>query len=127
MRGPATGTLTAPAGEGGSFSTSRAESSEGFAGLFEDAASGKGVLLLLLLAAFGWGALHALSPGHGKAMVAAYLVGTRGTARHAVALGATVTVDAHDRRVRAWSRHARAVAVRAAGGPLSLADARRRG
>ena len=31
-------------------------------------------------------------PGHGKAMVAAYLVGTRGTPRHAVALGATVTV-----------------------------------
>ncbi len=50
------------------------------------------MLLLLLLAALGWGALHALSPGHGKAMVAAYLVGTRGTARHAVALGATVTV-----------------------------------
>ena len=50
------------------------------------------MLLLLLLAAFGWGAVHALSPGHGKAMVAAYLVGTRGTARHAAALGATVTV-----------------------------------
>ena len=51
-----------------------------------------GLLVLLLLAAFGWGAVHALSPGHGKAMVAAYLVGTRGTARHAVALGAIVTV-----------------------------------
>jgi ABC-type nickel/cobalt efflux system permease component RcnA len=48
--------------------------------------------VLLLLAAFGWGALHALSPGHGKAMVAAYLVGTRGTTRDAVALGATVTI-----------------------------------
>jgi nickel/cobalt transporter (NicO) family protein len=36
--------------------------------------------------------VHALSPGHGKAMVAAYLVGTRGTARQAVALGLTVTV-----------------------------------
>jgi nickel/cobalt transporter (NicO) family protein len=48
--------------------------------------------VLLLLTAFAWGALHALSPGHGKAMVAAYLVGARGTARHAVALGATVTV-----------------------------------
>jgi nickel/cobalt exporter len=59
---------------------------------FSDAAAGKGVLLVLLLTAFAWGALHALSPGHGKAMVAAYLVGTRGTARHAVALGATVTV-----------------------------------
>ena len=48
--------------------------------------------MLLLLASLGWGALHALSPGHGKAMVAAYLVGTRGTARHAVALGGIVTV-----------------------------------
>ena len=82
----------APRGEGGDFTTTRDGESDGFAGLFEDAAAGEGVLLLLLLAAFGWGALHALSPGHGKAMVAAYLVGTRGTARHAVALGATVTV-----------------------------------
>jgi ABC-type nickel/cobalt efflux system permease component RcnA len=64
----------------------------GFAGLFDDAAAGRGVLLAFLLAAFGWGALHALSPGHGKTMVAAYLVGTRGTARQAVLLGATVTV-----------------------------------
>ena len=65
---------------------------DGFGSVFERAADGQGVLLLLLLAAFGWGAVHALSPGHGKAMVAAYLVGTRGTARHAVALGLTVTV-----------------------------------
>jgi ABC-type nickel/cobalt efflux system permease component RcnA len=50
------------------------------------------VLALLLLAAFGWGAVHALSPGHGKAMVAAYLVGTRGSTRDAILLGATVTV-----------------------------------
>jgi nickel/cobalt exporter len=63
----------------------------GFADVFSDAAAGRGVLLVLLLSAFAWGALHALSPGHGKAMVAAYLVGTRGTARHAVALGGIVT------------------------------------
>ena len=75
----------------GETTTSRG-GSDGFAGIFSDAASGEGVLLLLLLAAFGWGALHALSPGHGKAMVAAYLIGTRGTPRHAVALGATVTI-----------------------------------
>ena len=81
----------APKAKGGDVAETRAES-DGFAGLFEDAASGEGVLVLLLLAAFGWGALHALSPGHGKAMVAAYLVGTRGTPRHAVALGAIVTV-----------------------------------
>jgi ABC-type nickel/cobalt efflux system permease component RcnA len=88
---PGNGTLVAPHAEGGGLAETRAES-DGFAGLFEDAASGQGVLLLLLLAAFGWGALHALSPGHGKAMVAAYLVGTRGKARHAIALGATVTI-----------------------------------
>jgi ABC-type nickel/cobalt efflux system permease component RcnA len=39
-----------------------------------------------------WGAAHALTPGHGKAMVAAYLVGTRGKPRHAFMLGGTVTV-----------------------------------
>ena len=74
---------------------------------FSDAAAGQGVLVLLLLTAFAWGALHALSPGHGKAMVAAYLVGARGTARHAVALGATVTVT-HTAGVfrSAWSRSA---------------------
>ena len=69
------------------------ESSSGdaFTRLFEDAAQGEGVFIAFLLAAFAWGALHALSPGHGKAMVAAYLVGTRGTPRHAVALGGIVT------------------------------------
>jgi len=48
-------------------------------------------LLLALVIAFGLGAAHALSPGHGKTMVAAYLVGSRGSARHALILGATVT------------------------------------
>lgn len=37
------------------------------------------------------GAMHALEPGHGKTIVAAYLVGSRGTARHAVLLGIVVT------------------------------------
>src|ERR1039458_10694416 len=36
-------------------------------------------------------AVHALSPGHGKTLVAAYLVGSRGTPRHAVLLGLMVT------------------------------------
>ena len=49
------------------------------------------ILVSLLIAAF-WGAVHALTPGHGKALVAGYLVGTRGRPRHAVLLGATVTV-----------------------------------
>ncbi|HWT01715.1 MAG TPA: hypothetical protein VN256_15820 [Pyrinomonadaceae bacterium] len=50
-----------------------------------------GALLGLLIAA-ALGALHALSPGHGKTVVGAYLVGSRGTAKHAVFLGLTVTV-----------------------------------
>ena len=82
--------------------------------------------VLLLLAAFGWGAVHALSPGHGKGMVAAYLVGTRGRARDAVALGGDRHRHAHDRRVRPRPRHARAQRVRAAGGPLPVAQPRLR-
>jgi nickel/cobalt exporter len=89
---PGGGTVTAPRLEGGGTATTTNRAGDGLAGLFSDAADGQGVLVLLLLAAFGWGALHALSPGHGKAMVAAYLVGTRGTARHAVALGGVVTI-----------------------------------
>jgi len=50
------------------------------------------VVALSMLAAFFWGAAHALTPGHGKAVVAAYLVGARGTARHAGILGLTVTL-----------------------------------
>jgi ABC-type nickel/cobalt efflux system permease component RcnA len=86
------GTLAAPAGPGRGETTTSRGGSDGLTGTFGDAAAGEGVLLLLLLAAFGWGALHALSPGHGKAMVAAYLIGTRGTPKHAVALGAVVTL-----------------------------------
>jgi ABC-type nickel/cobalt efflux system permease component RcnA len=51
-----------------------------------------GFVLLSLAVALFWGAAHALSPGHGKALVAAYLVGSRGNARHAVLLGGIVTV-----------------------------------
>lgn len=50
------------------------------------------IIFFGLLVAFGLGAAHALSPGHGKAVVGAYLVGSRGTPKHAVFLGATVTV-----------------------------------
>ena len=83
------GTVTAPRSEGAGLATTRARGADGFAGVLDGAT---GLSLLLLAAAFGWGAVHALSPGHGKAMVAAYLVGTRGTARHALALGVSVTV-----------------------------------
>ncbi|HSE25316.1 MAG TPA: hypothetical protein VLB68_26880 [Pyrinomonadaceae bacterium] len=51
-----------------------------------------GVALTSLLVAFLLGGLHALSPGHGKTIVGAYLVGSRGTAKHAAFLGLTVTI-----------------------------------
>jgi ABC-type nickel/cobalt efflux system permease component RcnA len=47
--------------------------------------------LIGMAVAFGLGAVHAFSPGHGKTIVAAYLVGSRGTLRHAAFLAAMVT------------------------------------
>jgi ABC-type nickel/cobalt efflux system permease component RcnA len=44
----------------------------------------------VLAGAMAWGGAHALTPGHGKALVGAYLVGARGNWRHAVWLGLTV-------------------------------------
>ncbi len=54
---------------------------------------GIGILLLALVVAAGLGAVHALEPGHGKTVVAAYLVGSRGTAWHALVLGLVVTAS----------------------------------
>jgi nickel/cobalt transporter (NicO) family protein len=70
----------------------RAVSDGGFASLIARDRLSTGFVLLSLVIALFWGAAHALSPGHGKSIVAAYLVGSRGTARHAVLLGVTVTV-----------------------------------
>ncbi len=50
------------------------------------------LIVLALLLAFALGAGHALTPGHGKTIAAAYLVGARGTARHAIFLGLATTV-----------------------------------
>jgi nickel/cobalt transporter (NicO) family protein len=94
---PGNGTLAAPklptpVTGGAEGRRERPDSGEdGFTKVFEDAANGEGLFVFLLLAAFAWGALHAISPGHGKAMVAGYLAGTRGTPRHALALGLTIT------------------------------------
>jgi nickel/cobalt transporter (NicO) family protein len=64
----------------------------GFASLISREKLSAGFVALALLLAFFWGAVHALSPGHGKSIVAAYLVGTRGTPKHAALLGLTVTI-----------------------------------
>jgi nickel/cobalt transporter (NicO) family protein len=69
----------------------RATGDSGFARLIAQQDLGLGVILLSLAVALFWGAAHALSPGHGKAIVTAYLVGQRGTPRHAAALGLIVT------------------------------------
>ncbi len=50
-----------------------------------------GIVVLAAAVAVGLGAFHALEPGHGKTVVAAYLVGSRGTAWHALLLGLIVT------------------------------------
>lgn len=46
----------------------------------------------LILLATLYGAGHALAPGHGKSMVAAYLIGSQGRVRDAVILGVTTTL-----------------------------------
>jgi ABC-type nickel/cobalt efflux system permease component RcnA len=51
-----------------------------------------GLSLLAIAAALILGAFHAVAPGHGKTVMAAYLVGERGSLRHGLALGVTVAV-----------------------------------
>ncbi|HEY9692554.1 MAG TPA: hypothetical protein V6D15_10125 [Oculatellaceae cyanobacterium] len=48
--------------------------------------------LIAIAGSFVWGAMHAVSPGHGKTIVGAYLVGSRATPQHAVFLGLTTTI-----------------------------------
>ncbi|MGW2056416.1 HoxN/HupN/NixA family nickel/cobalt transporter [Streptomyces sp. NPDC001840] len=51
---------------------------------------GRAVFWIALVVALGVGAAHAVAPGHGKAITAAYLAGTRGRVRDAVRLGVIV-------------------------------------
>jgi nickel/cobalt exporter len=82
---------TPPPARAARTSASQAKGLSGFAKLVEHRKLTPAFVALSLLAAMAWGAAHALGPGHGKTIVGAYLVGSRGTARHAVALGLTVT------------------------------------
>lgn len=60
---------------------------------FVDRALGDPTLTLVAVGvAFGVGALHALAPGHGKAIAAAYLIGGRGRGRDALLLGVVVAL-----------------------------------
>ena len=69
----------------------QAPSSDYLARLLHQGDISLGIVFLGMAVAFGLGAVHALSPGHGKTIVAAYLVGSRGTPRHAIFLGGMVT------------------------------------
>lgn len=82
----------APPQEGGSgVGMPRPSGEDPLASLIAGELTLPAALLALLLAA-GLGAVHALSPGHGKTLVAAYLIGSRGTIRQAAGLGLIVAV-----------------------------------
>jgi ABC-type nickel/cobalt efflux system permease component RcnA len=66
---------------------------DAFTDLVSTTHMGPGMILFAAAVAATLGAFHALEPGHGKTVVAAYLVGSRGTAAHAVLLGLIVTAS----------------------------------
>jgi nickel/cobalt transporter (NicO) family protein len=63
-----------------------------FTSLVGERSLSPGFAVVALLLAVALGAMHALAPGHGKTVMAAYLVGLRGTLRQAATIGATVTL-----------------------------------
>ena len=70
----------------------RAQPADQFAGLIAAPDLTPQVMLFSLLLSLILGAGHALTPGHGKTIVGAYLVGNRGKAKDAVILGLTTTI-----------------------------------
>ena len=83
-------------GETAEEAIAQAENQQGILAILEGFLRTPNISPLLFLAAFAialiLGALHALSPGHGKTIVAAYLVGSQGKAYHAMVLGLLVTL-----------------------------------
>ncbi|HET9560092.1 MAG TPA: sulfite exporter TauE/SafE family protein, partial [Actinomycetota bacterium] len=78
------------AGSGAGGGVDRATAA--FTALVGERSLSPGFALVALLLAVGLGAAHALAPGHGKTVMAAYLVGLRGNLRQAATIGATVTL-----------------------------------
>jgi nickel/cobalt transporter (NicO) family protein len=91
--GPA---LAAPIGERSVQGSVDGPERPGGSGLLADLAGRRnlsiGVVAVILLVALGVGALHALGPGHGKSLIGVYLVGSGGSLRQAVSVGAAVSV-----------------------------------
>ena len=78
-------------------------------------------LFTAALIAIGLGGLHALEPGHGKTIVAAYLVGSQGNRASRCSAGHDRYRIAYCRRIRAWSDHLVRIALHRARATLSLA------
>ncbi len=83
-------------GETAETAMENAKNQQGILAILEGFLRTPNISPVLFLAAFAialiLGALHALSPGHGKTIVAAYLVGSQGKAYHAIVLGILVTI-----------------------------------
>ena len=95
---PADGVATAPAARAsaeapGLTANVRGTPRGAFTALIAGRPLGPSMVLFALAVAASLGAFHALEPGHGKTVVAAYLVGSRGTAWHAFLLGLVVTAS----------------------------------
>jgi nickel/cobalt exporter len=90
---PQTETDTAPEPPIAAKANVRSVSSGVFTDLIATRELSLSVVAIALVVAAVLGAFHALEPGHGKTVVAAYLVGSRGTARHALILGLIVTAS----------------------------------
>jgi hypothetical protein len=89
---PGSGGATAAAAPAGVRSGAERFGDRFTALLADPAPLGPWTFLTSLLLAAMLGAFHALTPGHGKTIVGAYLVGSQGTARHARFLGLVVTI-----------------------------------
>lgn len=61
------------------------------AGFVPELGGGYSGVAVALLVALVFGAAHAAAPGHGKTVMAAYLVGQGGRLRHAIVIGLSVT------------------------------------
>lgn len=84
---------SAPAAGSGEQSLGAADRPGVTGGSFAGLVDQRGPLMLVaFLLAMAFGALHALGPGHGKTLMAAYLVGAGGRPKQAVAVGGAVAV-----------------------------------
>ena len=86
---PAQGASPSSVASGFSFGNSRQDA---FTQLITTEDFSLPAILLAIVISFVWGGMHALTPGHGKAVVGSYLIGERGNARHALLLGLTTTI-----------------------------------